>query len=176
MITITLQPTTPEQLDAAMALLKRIRDDQAASDAQFARLFAEVRQETMADPAPAEPPVTAEREPGADETEPSVVEPTVAPVAEPPKVKRVRKTPPPALVQEANTSPEPVQNAPEIEQIAPPAAPAWTLEQVRETLAALSQGGKRAEVMALFSKFGAVKLTDIPSDKFGELMAAAKEL
>ena len=55
-------------------------------------------------------------------------------------------------------------------------APAVTLEQVRTKLAALSQAGKQAQVKEIITKFGAKKLTDIPAEKFAEVLAAAEKL
>jgi hypothetical protein len=54
--------------------------------------------------------------------------------------------------------------------------PSFTLEEVRAKLAALSQAGKQAQVKALIAKFGASKLTDVPKDKYAELMKEAGEL
>ncbi len=51
-----------------------------------------------------------------------------------------------------------------------------TLEEVRAKLAALSQSGKQAQVKALITKFGAKKLTDIPPEKYPELLAEAEGL
>lgn len=51
-----------------------------------------------------------------------------------------------------------------------------SLETVRGQLASLSQAGKAAEVKALIAKFGAAKLTDIPAEKYADLMAAAEAL
>jgi len=45
-----------------------------------------------------------------------------------------------------------------------------TLEEVRSTLTRLSKNGKQAEVKALVKKFGATKLTEIPKEKYGELL------
>lgn len=56
------------------------------------------------------------------------------------------------------------------------AATPITLETVRATLAALSQAGKAPEVKDLIGKFGATKLTDIPTKRYAELLAAAEEL
>lgn len=53
---------------------------------------------------------------------------------------------------------------------------AVTLEDVRGVLANLSQGGKAAEVKSLIAQFKAAKLTEIPADKYAEVLAAAKEL
>jgi hypothetical protein len=51
-----------------------------------------------------------------------------------------------------------------------------TLEEVRTKLAGLSQSGKQAEVKSLIKKFGAIKLTDIPKEKYPELLKAAEEI
>ena len=51
-----------------------------------------------------------------------------------------------------------------------------TLEEVRAKLAALSQGGKQAEVKALITKYGAQKLSDIPEDKYQALLKEAEEI
>jgi len=51
-----------------------------------------------------------------------------------------------------------------------------TLEQVRAKLAALSQAGKQAQVKELIAKFGGKKLTDIPTEKYPELLAEAEGL
>lgn len=51
-----------------------------------------------------------------------------------------------------------------------------SLEQVRAKLAALSQDGKQAEVKALITEFGAKKLSDVPADKYSELLEKAEVL
>lgn len=51
-----------------------------------------------------------------------------------------------------------------------------TLEDVRKVLAEISRSGKTAEMKALLEKFGATKLSSISPEKYGELMAAAKEI
>ncbi len=68
----------------------------------------------------------------------------------------------------ASTLPEP---EPAHEQ-----APTVTLEQVRAKLAALTQQGKQSEVKALLTKFGAKKLTEIPAEKYAELMKEAEAI
>lgn len=50
-----------------------------------------------------------------------------------------------------------------------------TLEEVRQNLA-LSQSGKQKEVKDLITKYGAKKLSDIPSDKYKELLKDAGEI
>lgn len=52
----------------------------------------------------------------------------------------------------------------------------YTLEEVRAKLAALSQSGKQAEVKELITNFGAKKLTEIPAEKYSELMEKAGEI
>ena len=54
--------------------------------------------------------------------------------------------------------------------------PKVTLEQVRAKLADLTRNGKRAEVKKLLNEFGANKLSDVPADKYAELMAKAEEI
>ena len=46
----------------------------------------------------------------------------------------------------------------------------YTLEEVRAKLASISQAGKSAEVKQLIAAFGVNKLTDIPVEKYAELM------
>ena len=50
------------------------------------------------------------------------------------------------------------------------------LEEVRAKLAALSQAGKQEQVKKLITKFGAKKLTEIPKDKYPELIQEAEAL
>ncbi len=73
---------------------------------------------------------------------------------------------------EPQQTPEP-EPAPEPK---PAPAPTVSLEEVRAKLAALSQSGKQAQVKELITKFGAQKLTEIPAEKYGELLAQAEEL
>lgn len=54
--------------------------------------------------------------------------------------------------------------------------PSVSLEQVRAKLTELSQNGKGPEVKALIAKSGATKLTDIPAEKYAEVLAAAQEI
>ena len=51
-----------------------------------------------------------------------------------------------------------------------------TLEQVRAKLAALSQAGKAATVKELIAGFCVAKLTEVPADKYAELLAQAEAL
>jgi hypothetical protein len=51
---------------------------------------------------------------------------------------------------------------------------AITLEEVRAKLAALTQSGKQPQVKELLAKFGAKKLTDVPADKYAELLQEAE--
>ncbi len=53
---------------------------------------------------------------------------------------------------------------------------AITLEEVRAKLAALSQSGKQAEVKALIQKYGASKLSEVPKEKYPELLKEAEEI
>lgn len=51
-----------------------------------------------------------------------------------------------------------------------------TFKEVRAALAALSQNGKQKEVKELITAFGAKKLSDIPEDKYAEVLQKAGEL
>ena len=48
-----------------------------------------------------------------------------------------------------------------------------TLEDVRSKLAALSQDGKQLQVKELITGFGAKKLSDIPAEKYPDLLVEA---
>ena len=50
------------------------------------------------------------------------------------------------------------------------------LEDVRAKLAALSQDGKQVQVKELITGLGAKKLSDIPVDKYPELLEEAEKL
>lgn len=51
-----------------------------------------------------------------------------------------------------------------------------TFEEVRIKLAAISQKGKQKELKKLITSFGAEKLSDIPQEKYAELIEKAEEL
>jgi hypothetical protein len=57
-----------------------------------------------------------------------------------------------------------------------PESKSITLEEVRATLASLSQDGKQAQVKELITQFGAKKLSDIPVEKYAELLERAEGL
>ena len=52
----------------------------------------------------------------------------------------------------------------------------YTLVDVRAKLAGLQKSGKRDGVKALLTSFGAERLSDIPEDKYTELMQKAGDL
>jgi hypothetical protein len=56
------------------------------------------------------------------------------------------------------------------------AVKAYTLVDVRAKLIELSTAGHKDEIKALFAKFGAKKLTEVPEENYTELMTAAKEI
>ena len=92
--------------------------------------------------------------------------------------KRSRK--PAATPAAAETAPaeaaEPAAASESHSETAPAPVPPVTLEEVRAKLAALSQAGKKAEAKALLDQFGVAKLTDLPADKYAEVLAAAEEI
>jgi hypothetical protein len=58
----------------------------------------------------------------------------------------------------------------------PKKEPVVTIEQIRAVLAEKSQSGKTAAVRELLIRFGAPKLSEIKSERFAELLDAAREL
>lgn len=48
-----------------------------------------------------------------------------------------------------------------------------TIEEVRATLARLSENGKDLEVKTLIKKFGVKKISDIPKEKYEQLLSEA---
>lgn len=54
--------------------------------------------------------------------------------------------------------------------------PGYTLVQVGEKLSELQKAGKRAKVQELIAGFGVKKLTEVPEDRYTELMQKAGEL
>jgi alkanesulfonate monooxygenase SsuD/methylene tetrahydromethanopterin reductase-like flavin-dependent oxidoreductase (luciferase family) len=84
--------------------------------------------------------------------------------------------------RQAATVPEPqadVVPEPQTEEQPPRSdAPPATLEEVRARLSELMQAGKHAEVRGLFGTVhsGATKLSEVPKEKFGQLLQAAEAL
>lgn len=70
---------------------------------------------------------------------------------------------------EAQEEPEPVK---ELEK----EGSTYTLVQVREKLGELQKAGKRAQVQELINGFGVKKLTEVPEDRYTELIQKAGEL
>lgn len=97
---------------------------------------------------------------------PAVQEIGGAAIAPPPVTEKLKNDTKPA--QTVNETAETVNETP----ISTDAAPEITLEMVRAKLADLSRDGKQKQVKELVNKY-AKKLTEIPPEKFAEIMAAA---
>lgn len=80
-----------------------------------------------------------------------------------------------ATVQPTQVTPPPVQEETQAEDISEEEK-TYTMEEVRAKLAALNKAGKRSEVKALLAGFGAEKLSEIPEEKYTELMDKAGEI
>ena len=104
-----------------------------------------------------------------------ISKPTIMPTA---PVKTKKEKEPAVAVPVADTAPNPAtQPAPETTPDPTPAAePEITFVQVKEKLVALSQAGKQAQVKTLITKLGAAKLSDVPAEKYAELMKEAGAL
>ncbi len=64
----------------------------------------------------------------------------------------------------------------EKEPAKPPKAKLPGFEDVRAKLAALAQDGKQVQVKELITSFGAKKLSDIPAERYPELLEKADKL
>ena len=71
--------------------------------------------------------------------------------------------------------PEPKETTPAPDP-APALQPSLTIVEVRSKLADLRRNGKRDEIKDLLKKFGADKLTEVPEDKYPELMEKVEAL
>lgn len=74
------------------------------------------------------------------------------------------------------TKPEPPKEEQKPETVSEEEAPKVTLEEVRAKLAALGQAGKQVAAKKLITDTGATKLTEVPVEKYGELLKAAEAL
>lgn len=158
MITITLTPKTPAQLTAAIKLLEQFNADPEL----VARASLSVEQVKDLADAQANREDNAAREALQAER-----------AAKKPKAAKTATAAPAATETPSDSS----ISAETPASTATPASPSEiTLEQVRAKLAALSQAGKAPEVKKLIASTGATKLTDVPAEKYGELLAAAEEL
>jgi len=103
-------------------------------------------------------------------------EPAAPGTAAPTVVKRVRKGPAPVEAEVPNAVA--VDSVPETTVVSTASSPAAAISiaDIRAVLAPLSQDGKRAEVIKLMGEFGVTKLTELPIEKYADMLAAAKEL
>jgi hypothetical protein len=97
---------------------------------------------------------------------PAVQEIGGAAIAPPPVTEKLKNDTKPAKT--VNETAETVNETAETET--------FTLEQVRAELANLSRAGKQTEVKALLNSFGVKKLTEIPAEKYPELMKEAEAI
>lgn len=109
--------------------------------------------------------------------------PAPAPAPEKEKVKPAPKAekaekPAPAATPSAPADSEQAASTAGVkeEPAAEPSAKPVTLEDVRATLAKISQAGKADKVRGLIESLGVAKLTDVPADKYGELLEKAATL
>ena len=73
---------------------------------------------------------------------------------------------------EVETPATPLSTEPEVTPAAAPAVTAPTYEQARDLIVGL----ERAKGVALLARFDAKRLSDVPAEKYAELIAAAKDL
>ncbi len=67
------------------------------------------------------------------------------------------------------------QHVTDVEEVREPAIKI-TFEDLRAVLAVLTRDGKQKEVKKLITKYGAKKLSDVPEDKYQELLDEARKI
>ena len=72
--------------------------------------------------------------------------------------------------------PEPVKDEAPFEEKEEPKTAEYTQTDVRKFLGELRKAGKKAEVTALINSLGFSKFTDVPEEKFPELMEKARAI
>ena len=93
------------------------------------------------------------------------------------KPRKAEEAPAPIPAAPVTVTPIPAAETVPTETVAAsPSDRAYMLEDVRAKLAALSQEGKTAAVKALIAATGFTRLTEIPADKYAEVMAQAEAL
>ena len=102
---------------------------------------------------------------------PKAAAPDPAPAKAPAPVKAPAKAPAP--VKAADPDPAPTEAEPEESQ---ELEAGYTLEEVRRTFNKLFKAGFKAEATEIIREFGVERLSQIPEDKYPELMEKAKEL
>lgn len=156
MITITFEPTCPEQaalLGEFLPKYMRAGELVVAGEPEDVKAVVEQAAQVVEEKAPRRTRKPRE-------------EAAAAPVEKP------ADTPP--VTEQAQT--EAAAPAPAPASPSEPAGEPVTLEMVRARLTQLSQAGKAPAVKDLIAQFGAAKLTEIPQDKYAALLAAAKEI
>ena len=91
-------------------------------------------------------------------------------------VKTAEPTPQSELKAEPEPEPQPETQSETEPKAEPEPKPTASIEAVRLKLAELVQAGKQAEVKQLLESFGATKLSDVPPERYGELLAKAGEI
>ncbi len=105
----------------------------------------------------------------------AIGEAAVKPAAsEKPKEEKKAKADKPAKEEPKKEEPARQEDPPAEKEAAD--TPKISKEVVRAKLAALTQEGKQAEVKELFAQFDAKKLSEIPEEKYQELLTAAEGL
>lgn len=79
-------------------------------------------------------------------------------------------------MEEPTPAPAAEEPAPRPEEPPVTEAKTYTMTEVRSFLGNLRKAGKKDAVTALIHDLGYEKFTDIPEDKYGELMARAEEI
>lgn len=169
MIQITFTPSNSAQADLIGKLMAQYLSLDAAPTAETAQAVETAAAET---PAPksrkaSKPVAAAATQEASAPAEPT---PSPSPAAE---TTAPAEDPKPAA---ASSAPEAAAASPASSADSSSSAKQYTLEEVRAKLADISKAGKQQQVVALIAGLGAKKLTDVPADKYGQLMQEAEAL
>ena len=104
----------------------------------------------------------AARETGIDSPAPVKAEPVPDPAPAIAEAPETPATPTPTPQASAPPAPAPMANI--------------SMEDVRAKLASLVQADKQEQVKELLASFGATKLSEVPAERYGELMQKASEI
>lgn len=94
------------------------------------------------------------------------------------KPKEIPATQKEVIDEPKEGTPEPEEEAPKDKDRSkePKGDGSITMEMLRAKGAELSRAGKQAELKKAFATFGAAKLSGVPEENFGELMALLEEV
>lgn len=179
MIQITFTPSNSAQADLIGKLMAQYL--RAGEDSEAAQAVETAAVETPAPKATRarKPAASGATEPAGSQSSPASVTATAATsetTSQPAPTPTATTAETEGNAAAASSEPEAAAASPASSADSSSSAKQYTLEEVRAKLADISKAGKQQQVVALIASLGAKKLTDVPADKYGQLMAEAEGL